>query len=198
MSITIRLSTWGFVILFHTVTPSGETSAIIQHCSIKPTDLALKMQNNFKSKPQASLDIGDFESYIFNKHVWCVQQWRSKALKSGWAEGTWGRKSPSRVQERSPGQRRSGGEARYIQTISSCQNAFLCRFVAESFLHLLPLLTPSSKNFGSVPIPWRGRVGWARAHPLLRYWCPPLYTVAYFNVFKATLPLTDISVKKCL
>ena len=32
-----------------------------------------------------------------------LNQWRSQALKSGWAHGVWGRKSPSGVQRRSPG-----------------------------------------------------------------------------------------------
>ena len=80
-------------------------------------------------------------------------QWRSQALKSGWAEGAWRKEVPQRGPGWSPGEGLGvkPPEARYIQTICSYQNAkfstlnFLRRFVAESVLHL-PLYYPLQKN----------------------------------------------------
>jgi len=59
-----------------------------------------------------------------------MYQWHSQAPKSGWAQGVGGQKSP--VESR--------GDAPISQIYTNnmqLTNAFLCRFVAESLLHLL-------------------------------------------------------------
>ena len=112
-------------------------------------------------------------------------QWRSQALKSGWAQRVWGTEVP----QRGPGVEprwRSGGKASRSQIYTNnlqLSNAFLRRFVTESVLHL-SLPHPQKKLFESVRIPWPNTAGagWARTHhPWLRYCRMPLFTESNFS-----------------
>jgi len=102
-------------------------------------------------------------------------QWRSRALKSGWAQGVSGRKSPSGVQERSPG----GGLgaklpwARYIGykqlAAVNCFSAQVCCRVRPP--SPLPLSPKNSSDLCESHDPTRPGQG---APP-----CPPVVTLLF-------------------
>jgi len=108
-----------------------------------------------------------------------LYQWRSQALKSGWAHGVWGWKSASRVQGRSSG----GGLGRssqksdiykqfavnVIMYVQSDSVRCICRSVAESVLHLP--YPPPPKNLRICANPTAG-AGY-------KHRCPPVSTRLY-------------------
>ena len=120
----------------------------------------------------------------------CLQQ-RSQALKSGWAQGAWGTEVPQRGPEAEP-RWGSGGKAPRSQIYTNnlqLSNAFLCRSVAKSVLHLPLTPHPEKKLFGSGRIPPVARVGAHRGyatglqcHCGYRYWSfnssPRLYFIS--------------------
>ena len=102
-------------------------------------------------------------------------QWPSQALKSGWAQGVW---APSGVQGRSP----DGGlgakppEARYIQTICSCQMLFYAGLLpSPSSIFLYPLPPKKTSDLceshdPTQPVQNRHMHVPTRAYPWLQCW----------------------------
>jgi len=100
-----------------------------------------------------------------------TDQWRSQVLKSGWGQVVWETKVPSGVQERSPrvGLKAKPPEARYMQTVCSCQMLFYA-----SLLPSLSSISPTPQNNSSDQResndPTRpGQGGHVPLHP-----CPPV------------------------
>jgi len=86
-----------------------------------------------------------------------------------WSQGghrvSGGRKSPSTVQGQSPG---GGLGMKPPEASLQLSNAFLCRFVAESVLHL-PLLPKKTLQTCANAMPNTAGAEWSCAHPWLCY-----------------------------
>ena len=98
------------------------------------------------------------------------QQWRSQAVKSGWAQGVWGWKSF--IPNPGPGGAPVGSgakppKARYIQTICSCQMLFYAGLLpSPSSISPYHLLSPKKLRICANPMNQHSR---GSAHQWLRY-----------------------------
>jgi len=98
--------------------------------------------------------------------IWSCIQWRSQALKSGWAQRVWGPQRGPRAEPRSGAE---PPEARYIQTVCSCQMLFYAGLLPSP--PSIPPVPPKKLRICANPMTQhgRGRVGTSRAHSWLRY-----------------------------
>ena len=104
--------------------------------------------------------------------LYITDQWRSQALKLGWAERIWGRKSPSGVRGGAQVGVCMGAIGRtprshVINRQLAVWNAFLRRFVAESVFRLPPTLPKKLPGSARILRPKTTEAGWERAHPWL-------------------------------